>query len=179
MLTRLNNNDFNMVYQIMEDSFPIDERRPYNKQKDLLLNDIYRIYVVLDEDNNQIKAFAAIYELDSFTFLEHFAVSSMYRNQGLGGQILHELMKLYCKPVCLEVEPPDTDIAIRRIAFYKRNGFCFNDYPYVQPALAESQNPIPLKLMYSGKLLSQVEFKQVRDKIYKDVYKCSDFCDKI
>ena len=36
MLELLNINDFNKVFAIMEDSFPIDEYRPYEEQKKIL-----------------------------------------------------------------------------------------------------------------------------------------------
>ena len=121
-------------------------------------------------DAERLKAFAAVYELDGMLFLEHLAVSEEYRNMGLGAKILSELVALG-KNVCLEVELPNTDINKRRIAFYERNGFFLNDYGYIQPPLAEGQNPIELKIMTFGRALSESEFAALRDMIYEKVYR--------
>ena len=72
--------DFDKVYSIMEESFPIDERRTYEEQKALLENELYNIYVLYDNENDNIKAFIAIWRFDDFAFVEHFVVSSLYRN---------------------------------------------------------------------------------------------------
>ena len=71
----------------------------------------------------------------------------------------------------LEVEPPETDIAARRIEFYKRNGFYFNNYDYTQPSMAVGQPSIPLRIMSFSRPLSQAEFVQVKDTLYSGVYK--------
>ena len=82
------------------------------------------------------------------------------RGLGLGSKMLKETAKLFEKPLCLEVEPPTTDIARRRIRFYERNGMCFNDYEYVQPPLSEGQNSLPLKIMTSGKKSQKINSKK-------------------
>ena len=168
MLERLGNNNFYEIYIILSDSFTRDEMRPYDKQKELLDNRIYKVYGVMDAE--RLKAFAAVYELDGMLFLEHLAVSEEYRNMGLGAKILSELIALG-KNVCLEVELPNTDINKRRIAFYERNGFFLNDYGYIQPPLAEGQNPIELKIMTFGRALGESEFAALRDMIYEKVYR--------
>ena len=53
--------------------------------------------------------------------------------------------------ICLEVELPETEMAARRIGFYERNGFYYNDYFYMQPPIAEGRNAIPLRLMTTGR----------------------------
>ena len=168
MLVKLDKKYFDEIYKILSDSFTRDEMRPYDKQKELFDNRIYKVYGVMDAE--RLKAFAAVYELDGMLFLEHLAVSEEYRNMGLGAKILSELVALG-KNVCLEVELPNTDINKRRIAFYERNGFFLNDYGYIQPPLAEGQNPIELKIMTFGRALSESEFAALRDMIYEKVYR--------
>ncbi len=166
-LKLLDTENFDLVYKIFEESFPPDEMRSYSGQKSLLQKDFYKIYVLQDVE---IKAFIAIYELGEITFIEHFAVSSACRNQGLGAKILKEIMGDKTKIYCLEVEPPLTEIAKRRIGFYRRNGFFYNDFYYVQPSLGEGRNPIELKIMSSGKELCENEFRLIKELIYKKVY---------
>lgn len=169
MLQRLNEQDFDAVWAIMEESFPVDERRPYEAQKALLTEKEYFKTLVV-KGQGEIQSFMTVYELDSLVFLEHFAVSPKYRNWGLGAKMLAELLASADKPVCLEVELPDTDLALRRIGFYERNGFYLNEFPYIQPPLAEGQKEVPLCVMSSGRALNQAEFTKIKQEIYKIVY---------
>ncbi len=171
VLEQLTGKDFDEVYAILEESFPVDERRPYSRQKALLENPIYKVLGLRDRENGHIQGILAIYELDSVIFLEHFAIRAGCRNLGLGSRMLRELGNSG-KPVCLEVELPDTELARRRIGFYQRNGFCYQDYPYLQPPLAEGQNGVPLRLMTSGQLLDGEEFQRLKTLLYTQVYGC-------
>ena len=86
-------------------------------------------------------------------------------------RVKQDLIKSYDVPVCLEVEPPVTETAVRRITFYERNGMFFNDYDYVQPPLSQGQNSLPLKIMSSGKRISKEQFEDIKSTLYKKVYK--------
>ncbi len=170
MLKELEYNEFDKAYSILCDSFPTDERRPYEKQKELLQKSSYKLLGYVDGQSEEIKGIIAIYEFYAFIFVEHLAVSAKYRNCGLGSDILKELMGGSDLPICLEVELPETELAKRRIGFYQRNGFYFNDYPYIQPAMAEGQNPIELKIMSTGQKLEHDEFLRIKALLYKEVY---------
>ena len=74
------------------------------------------------------------------------------------------------RPCVLEVELPETDLARRRIGFYRRHGFAWNDYPYMQPALRPTESPIPLRLMTRNAPLPEEEFHRRKKEIYKTVY---------
>lgn len=169
MLEKLSIKDFDKVYQLMEESFPADEYRPRNGQLALFENSAYTIYA-LYHNTRDIKAFIAVWNFDTLAYIEHFAVNSTYRNGGLGSLILQQLQKLLQKPICLEVEPPETDMAKRRIGFYERNGFFFNDYPYMQPAMATDRKPIPLRIMTSQHAVNEEEFLQIKNLLYREVY---------
>lgn len=170
ILSKLDAVDFDDAFAIMQESFPSDEYRNYDKQKDLLKNEYYHIYVLKDEIDQNIKAFIAVYEFEKMVFVEHFAVSSKYRNQGLGAVILQELISRTDKEVCLEVEPPETEMAKRRIEFYKRNGFVLNEFPYVQPPLNDNEKSLPMQIMTFGKALSTQEFERVKELLHREVY---------
>ena len=71
---------------------------------------------------------------------------------------------------CQTVEPPEGELTRRRIAFYERNGFCLNPYPYAQPSIAEGRAPVPLMIMTYGHQISEEEFIKTRDLLYKEVY---------
>lgn len=107
-------------------------------------------------------------------FIEHFAVNPLYRNNGLGGKILNDLLKKLKKQVCLEVELPTTVIARRRIGFYERNGFFLNLYPYEQPPLSQGKKALPLHVMTSGGFADEQRFRRIKSALYKKVYRKAD-----
>ena len=171
MLERITKEDFESFYRLLETSFPPTERRVKNGQRDLFDTEkVYEVYGLKNEKTHTVEAFLAVWELDNVLFLEHFAVDPALRGKGLGSGLLRELASNAKKPLCLEVEPPQTDVAKRRIEFYKRNGFFLNEYPYTQPSLAEGQPPIPLLIMTYGKAVDQIGFEKIRDELYERVY---------
>ena len=160
--------DFDHIYDILQSSFPKDERRGYEAQKQLLKHPNYRIYVW--EQFGKICAFISFWKIDGFAFVEHFAVAESYRNCGLGSKMLCTLKETLCVRICLEVELPETDLARRRVEFYKRNGFYYNAYEYEQPAYSKDQVAVPLRIMSTMAPLTEVEFINVKKQIYKMVY---------
>ena len=171
MIRKLNENEFDIIYGILDSSFPIDEYRPYEEQKALLCDERYTIYVLPSKDGDGIKAFISVWCFMEFAYVEHFAVAPEYRNQGVGASILKELQEIINCPICLEVELPDTEIAVKRIEFYKRNGFYLNEYPYVQPSISKGRKEIPLFIMTTDKEVSESEFETIRDVLFNEVYK--------
>ncbi|MBR5808662.1 MAG: GNAT family N-acetyltransferase [Clostridia bacterium] len=165
MIKKMKREDFDRVYDIMEQSFPSDEIRPYDEQKNLLETPAYSLYIT-----EQKNAFIGVWEFDCFVFIEHFAVSCKCRNTGLGGKILSEFLGKQKKTVCLEVELPITDISKRRIGFYERNGFFLNEYDYFQPPISKGKNIVPLMIMTSKSKVSEKDFYVIRDTLYKEVY---------
>lgn len=173
VISKLTREEFDSVFHIIEASFPKDEYRPYDEQKALLDHTAYDVYTLLDLDENAIKAFIAVWEFDSFAFIEHFAVNPMYRNHGIGSEFLMETVRMLGKMVCLEVEPPNNELAARRISFYERNNFFLNEYPYTQPPISTGRNPVPLLIMTYGQSISQMEFDKIKDTLFTQVYKQS------
>ena len=155
----------------MKESFPEDEYRTYEGQKALLDDDAYRIYGIREEDGN-VLGVLAVWDLEEYAFLEHFAVSPAYRNLGIGRDALADLIAISQKPVCLEVEPPESEITRRRVGFYSRNGFFLNNYSYFQPSLAEGRTAVPLYIMTYGRSVDESEFLKIKNTLYTRVYKC-------
>lgn len=173
MITKLVREEFDSVFQMIEASFPKDEYRTYGEQKALLDDPAYEIYVLPDSDDHTIKAFIAVWEFNSFAFIDHFAVNPKYRSQGVGSAFLRETVCLLGKMVCLEVEPPDNKTASRRIGFYERNHFFLNKYPYTLPPISAGRNPVPLLIMTYGRSISEMEFAEMKEELYARVYKQS------
>ena len=171
MIQKLRNQDFDKIYHLMETSFPEDERRTYEEQKALLENPVYQVYVLNDTLSEETRAFIATWEFASIVFIEHFVVNPIYRNSGLGSKMLNELVSHLYKMVCLEVEPPKTEMASRRITFYERNNFFFNEYPYFQPPISKGRNSIPLFIMTSGRTINKEEYDSIKTLLHTQVYK--------
>lgn len=170
MLKKMRPDEFSQVFEIMVASFPESERRDYAGEKALLDLDYYHIYVFRDDDKDQVQAFIAIWDLDDFLYVEHFAVSGQYRNLGLGGKILDEFADQADKTIILEVEPPQDEWAKRRIGFYKRHEFHYNDYAYFQPKLSIDHPELPLRLMSYPEAMTEEQFIATRKNLYAKVY---------
>ena len=146
MLEQVLIKNFDEIYNIMEQSFPLTEFRPKNEQKALFENKLYKILGV--RKNDQFVAFAAIWDFDDIVFIEHLATDVKLRNGGLGSHILQSIISSCNKMVCLEVEPPVDDLTNRRVKFYERNGLYLNNYPYIQPSITKGQDDIVLKKLF-------------------------------
>mgnify|MGYP002543914152 CR=1 FL=1 len=145
-----------------------DERRKKEGQQKLLDEEKYELLGVRNEGG--LLAFLAVWEFAEFVFIEHFAVSEKARNSGIGGKMLEELARQKAGKVVLEVELPEDSLKKRRIGFYERHGFTFNEYPYIQPPMGEDRHEIPLRIMSAPEPLSEDEFQSVRTELYKSVY---------
>ncbi len=170
MLTKISKQQFCKVYDIMKASFPPDELRPYNEQLALLDKPPYSIYTLSQNPAESIDNFVAIWEFDSFIFIEHIAVCESLRGSGTGSKILGIVATTFDKIICLEVEPPTDEMSKRQIEFYKRNGYTLNPYPYIQPSISKGKNEIELMIMSNNGMLTQNEFDNFKDTVYKTVY---------
>ncbi len=168
MLEKLNKCDFNKMYALLQRSFPLGEYRSYETHRSLLDKPGYTVYARYDD--GQIAGILTFWEFEDFAFIEHFAVAPECRNRGVGGQMLKQLQEKLDKMLCLEAEPPVTEIARRRIGFYKRNGFFLNAYPYVQPQLGEGRNAVALQIMTTGGEVSAEIFDRIKRTLYTQVY---------
>lgn len=168
-LERLASEDFEEVWNIMEESFPVNERRSRAGQEELLKDSYYHLYGYCQR--KEVVAFLAVWEFETFIFVEHFAVKHTYRNDGLGAGLLKKFLSQCSRPVILETELPTSELNERRIRFYERNGFLLNPYEYVQPALSEEGKAIPLRIMSYPRRLAVGEYETMRDLIYRRVYK--------
>lgn len=171
MLRKLTLNEFDEMFGIMRESFPDDEYRSESKHRELFGLDIYSVYGQYSDDG-VLDGFITVWELENFTYVEHFAVAPGKRNGGIGSEIMGALEALTDKPICLEVELPNNDTARRRIGFYKRCGFSLNEYPYIQPSLGKGKSPVPLLIMTTGGEIDEECFAKLRDELYSVVYEC-------
>lgn len=160
---------FARLYEIMEYSFPKDERREFEEQFGEFQKPCFRSLV--HEENKSIAGFMNYWQLNGFVYLEHFAVVRELRGKGLGAALMNELCARTGCPIILEAEPPELGkTAARRIDFYKRLGFHLNAYEYYQPPYHNDDEPVRLMIMSKPSPLSADEFIEVRNTLYRDAY---------
>ncbi|MBR6538579.1 MAG: GNAT family N-acetyltransferase [Bacteroides sp.] len=155
--------------KILVESFPKNEYRDLAQQKEYInSNALFSCNIIIDND----KPIGIInyWTFNHFCYIEHFAIDSTKRNQGYGKMVLEILKEKIKNPIILEVETPDTEIAIRRISFYKRVGLKLYNQPYLQPPYRREDDLLPMRIMVYGKELSDDEFSFIKRTIYKEVY---------
>ncbi len=162
-------NDFEQFYALMKSSFPKEERRSCAEFKALAKSSAYyKIYSLFKEGS--LIAFFTVWEFTGFRFGDHFAVAPQIRNSGIGSMLLSQILNESSRPFILEVELPENEMAARRLNFYLRNGFKLNNFPYLLPPMQEGCKPLPMHILSYPEKLSENEFKNVRDMLYKIVY---------
>lgn len=163
----VNDSSFNELYKIYTDSFIDDEIREIDQNQ--LDKEIYNLYSI--EMNNEVAGLIATWNLGNYVFVEHVAISSTLRGQGLGSIVFEEFHKMNAgKCVVLDVEIPYNKDCERRIEFYKRLNYFKNMYEYFQPPLSKGKSLVPMYLMSLGKPLSPEEFLVIRDLLFREVY---------
>lgn len=133
------------VEALLENSFPPEERRSIDEIAQRVNGPFLSLLTA--EEMGRVYGMLTVWDLDDFTFLEHFAVAPEKRGRGLGTMFLDFVAEHWDKPSVLEVEYPTGYMERRRIGFYERNGFTLNDYPYLMPDLSGGDEAVPLLLM--------------------------------
>lgn len=121
------------IKKLYEENFPKKERTNFYS----LLSGLYasfKLYALYDK--NTVKAFVHLNSTEDFVHINYFAVSKLYQGQGIGSQFLTWLKKKFIeKPIVLDVELENQNNnnnfdRVRRINFYKKNGFVLSNYVF-------------------------------------------------
>ncbi len=161
--------EFSKFWEIYDSSFPEDEKRDKQTQRKLLSNNKYKIILYYNK-NGEMVGFVALWMLGDIVFLEHLAIKKEFRGRGYGTKILKDIKQKFPGKVVLEVEPPKDETTIRRIKFYKKAGFHFNEHHYVQPPLGRKKKPVPLKIMSYPKPVPQEKFDYLVRYLHKNIH---------
>ncbi len=166
-----NHAEVSFIENLYIESFPLSERRPFEKMLDLHKGKNPFVISVTIEDGKLV-GFLTYWDLDKFIFAEHFTISPDFRNGGYGRKVM-ELFMQASRPIILEVELPTTILSERRVGFYQRLGFrLWENVQYQQPAYHNDGNAIPMKLMSYGDIDIERNLVDIRSKIYSVVYNC-------
>lgn len=153
------------IYKSYCSTFPEDERRNEDQFRQLFKNPKVKVLAILNELDNI--GYLVLWELTDFVFIEHFEIFSEFRSLKYGSEMLAHLFRTYSH-IVLEAEPEHlNDDAVRRIAFYRKNGFSVIDENYVQPCYEEGKNSLQLLLLANWQ---PEKTDWIKEEIYDVVY---------
>jgi len=171
---KLDEKDFEKIYQLMVCSFPKEEIRTRENARAQLRDPNYTIWTSKNEVD-EILGFIAEWDMGSTVFVEHFAVDPTRRSGGIGSGMMAAYLSRTSKPVMIEVEDEKNEINLRRIGFYQRLGFHLSEYGYDQPVMrGDASKKIPLKIMRFPQPLTEEDFKNFRYQVFTQIYKSID-----
>lgn len=158
------------VEDVFVSSFPECERRPVCLQRQYIDTDSNEMLCYLICQNDAPAGFITAWQFAEFTYIEHFAISSGLRSGGIGSKALKLFMETVNenRPLLLEVELPQNDLAQKRISFYSRLGLQLQSDEYLQPPYPGADEWVPLMLMTYNYEAFDVE--TVKNRLYKNVY---------
>lgn len=144
-IQNISDSDFSKIWLLYQKSFPVEEKRTLLNQKSVMGNEMYTVESIFY--NNDFIGFIMWWQFPEFLYLEHFSVSETKRNKGFGELIMRKFQNLHLQAIVLEVDMPVSDMAKRRISFYKRLGFYVNDIEYKQALYNDNIKDVELLLM--------------------------------
>ena len=162
--------EFDAVYSEMENNFILEERRDKPDALSVMDEPRFTLYHMTEDEAHV--GFVSVWQFEDFLFVEHLVTYEPYRKKGYAKEALTCLAKSGL-PMVLEVEPPLTEFAKGRIEFYKKVGFCLNDYPYFQPPYRAGGEGVELLLMSSPTVLKDPE--AIKRTLYREVYRINKF----
>ena len=157
---------------IYEEAFPSDERRDWDEVFKFLRKPEYKLFSFISQ---QIKVGLLIsWQLQDFTFIEHFAIEKTARNKGVGTDVIRNFLSKTSGYVILEIEEAKNEANQQRISFYERLGFSVFPGKYEQPAYSVRKNSVKMMIMSYPNIISNKEFSQIRTELYRSVYHIID-----
>lgn len=157
--------------ELYHESFPADERRKWTTNEDarqfFLTNRDCRAFLGFDSEGNFVGLLIYWHLGDHLLYCEHLAVCPKMRGKGIGSKMISRLKDVSGDRIIVEVEPPETEIARRRIGFYERLGLVAHpEIEYVQPPYSPESNALNLLIMNSPKLNPVPHIALLKEKVY-------------
>ena len=134
--------DFGQLVRIYEAAFPPEERYPVEAL--LSMSQTSGVELIAYYDGALMCGFSLSVVADSFVYLLFLAVDGSAQSKGYGSRIIDQVRKRHPGlTVVLAIEPVDEpsenqDQRLRRLAFYKRNGFDFSGYDLIEEGVRYS-----------------------------------------
>lgn len=160
---------FQKLTFLYEEAFPAEERRSLKQLPELLQHE-KNMYFNEVKCDGELAGLFVYWNFGDFYYLEHLAVFAEMRNKKIGQQILDWVKENLEGIRLLEVEPAETEMAIRRINYYQRNGYLILDKTYLQPPYEAGGDDFPLWIMGNVADQSQevleIQIQMIKNKVY-------------
>lgn len=159
--------DIDHAHDIYSASFPVEEQRPWEKIIHASSGSVPELNGIYE--GKRLAGIVTVWHFPRFKYIEHLAIDAELRGHGIGADTLRILCDRYHPlPILIEVEPePTSDIAARRISFYRRNGFEIIGRDYIQPSYAPGLPEVALWLMSTAPLDPGIATKILHCEVYK------------
>ena len=145
-ITDAKDKDFQELMKLYVEAFPEEERRDRLQLEEMLHTEPCMYFNVIVCDGERAGLFI-YWNFGTFYYLEHLAVYPDMRNKKIGQQVLDWIKGNLQGLRLLEVERAETEMAIRRVHYYERNGYRVLDDAYMQPPYRQGGEDYPLWLM--------------------------------
>lgn len=157
-----------VMQQLYEASFPPEERREMIDWKLFeIVHPAFRRCAV--ERDGTFVGILYFWQFAHMNYIEHFAILPGQRSMGIGSTVLRAFMHQHNR-IVLEVEPPQTQEAKRRVQFYRNCGLHLCNTPYVQPPYSIDRQSVPLFLMSNRADWLRRNFNNVVATLRREVY---------
>lgn len=166
-ITHRGDRDLQTLFSLYREAFPEEERREEGQLLRLVEEKKEMVFNVVETDG-ELAGLFVYWKFREFYYLEHLAVYPELRNRKIGQQVLEYVDRTLKGCRILEVEPPLTEMAARRIAYYRRNGYEVVEKTYEQPSYDGLKNSIPLWIMSNHREMNPAK---AIDIIQKEVYR--------
>lgn len=167
---RTNHKHYHFIEELLHMAFPANERRDDDKQRWNTDNE-ERFHCLLAIDSSTPVGLLTYWDFDSFIYIEHLAIDTRRRGEGLGRKTLQEFfLSRAATPVVLEVEHPTDETSSRRISFYKRCGLRLWKCDYRQPPYRVNDEWFPMYLMTTPDLSFEKDYQRICKTIHREVY---------
>ena len=161
--------DFDDFYNIILNNFPRKEIKDYEYMKDTFKKGAFKVLTLIN--NNKMIGILSYYLSNEFVFIDYFAIDGDHKGKGLGSKMLKYFIAMVDVMVILEVEYPEDEQSIRRIAFYQKCGLVLNDqYDYCVLPVRNLKHCLYFHLMSYPKAITEDEFEIFYPQILKYVY---------
>ncbi len=137
--------DWDEAWRLYESAFPRKERRTLRDHLRALADPRFHADAIREE--GRLVGIVYWWRYDERTcYAEHLAVSPALRGHSIGSRAFAEFCARHPR-VVLEIDPPEDEISVRRLGFYRRLGFVENPQEYLHPSFSAPFETHPLVLM--------------------------------
>ncbi|MGB3749966.1 MAG: GNAT family N-acetyltransferase [Arcobacteraceae bacterium] len=150
-----NNKYFEKAWQIYEESFPQEEKRTLAEQIKLFDKKSFTMLCYIEDE--KVLAILFYWQIERYTYLEHFAVNSTLRGRSYGSKILQEFIDNN-QNIILEIEPIIDEATQKRLDFYERFDFRVNNHIHFQVPFRKNSEKLQLIFLSHKKVLSDGEY---------------------